>query len=79
MPTISGLMPSPAMAGSDATRVTAAANNATNSTPFSWPRVDGAEWCGSAVVDGVVDMTGLGAGVDGMALILIRVYRYEKL
>ncbi len=56
MPTISGLSPRPAIAGSSATRVTAAANSATNSTPFNWPRIVTA---GAAVLRcgvGAVDM-----------------------
>jgi hypothetical protein len=40
MPTISGLKPSPAMAGIAAMRVTAAANRATKRIPLSWPRVE---------------------------------------
>lgn len=44
MPTISGDRPSDAIVGSSARLVTAAANSATNSTPFNWPRIVGAAW-----------------------------------
>ncbi|MDR8938648.1 hypothetical protein FEP65_05566 [Burkholderia multivorans] len=56
IPTISGDRPSAAIAGSCDRLVTAAANSATNSTPFNWPRIDGAAWPREGV--GAVDMGG---------------------
>ncbi|MFY4697269.1 hypothetical protein ACOTW7_21610 [Burkholderia glumae] len=63
MPTISGERPSRATAGSADRLVTAAANSATNSTPFNWPRSDDAAACDRV---GAVVLMGRLPAFDGM-------------